>query len=352
VKKFRIQPHKCLFVLFATTLLVSGSARADTIPAPSSDNESSSAVHKDIAKSLSVDEKAQVQGRLVGELYATEQRSLYQRVYNDLDLLFGDKLPTPVACYQAATSNYIEDKWNAFAVSSGCDSAEALCMDNKIREDQATKEFQLLEKKDAGGNSALHKKQAILLYNVWPVAGYMLKTARQLSSLLNPDGQAFSFYKPVQSKFKLPNNASDTNDTTNLSNEEKKNILDEFNKYITSCHERKPAQWATVGTAITDNQAAADEVKLGAQNLLMVSVVTSQLPTNDRGYVGCLDRLRTVLPLDKKCSDRSCADAVPVDAKQDLMSELADLKMHQCDITYTREKSEKDRLLLNQKPNQ
>jgi hypothetical protein len=73
------------------------------------------------------DDNAQLERDRAADVNTTKMRAGEQRNLNDLMLLFGDKLPASKNCYQAAISNYIEDKWNAFAMSNGCASREVLC---------------------------------------------------------------------------------------------------------------------------------------------------------------------------------------------------------------------------------
>jgi len=295
-----------VIIILLGSALSTYSAAADT-PSPANDN----------ARILT-------EGDKVADVNATKMRAGYQRNINDLIVLFGDKLPVSQACYQAAISNYIEDMWNGFANSFGCASNNVLCTkDPKAMENLATS----LQKMGQDIHNDRERALGIIGANTWYIAAQIYTLLRQLHYQLDPEDEADTFAKVRHPE--MPKEAK------GMTEDEKKRQMDELKGYINSCDKRKPAAWSVVGVPFADNYLlTADAIKLGIQELLIEYLVTSQLPADDKGYVGCLHTLNSSKQAQVKCSDKACADTIPVDTKQDLTVQLGDLKSHQCEIGY------------------
>lgn len=253
-------------------------------------------------------------------------RAASQRTFNDLQILYGDKLSMTMTCYQAAVSAYVADEWQMIDASAQCMPGESLCDKSPDAEAKLTK---MLTDHNYDPANASAREWAVWHANLAIVEARLQAMTREITHRLDPDNDANSYL--VDRKV-LP-----APDLAGITDNEKQAWMDELDGYLKDCAQRRPRLWSGVGQEIPNWMLRAAPAELDMQLALINALAVHQLPAEDKSAVGCLSAFNAARAEASACDNFICADRVPVDSEKDLLAELADLKAHQCSPAYASE---------------
>jgi hypothetical protein len=221
---------------------------------------------------------------------AMKMRAWYRRDVDNIFLLYGDKLPVTMECYEVAISNYVEEKWASFEKSYGT----------------------------ASGTDT--KKS-------WPVLGAMYRLLRQFQYALDPEDEVNGFASKRETIAEIERKAQP------LTSQQKQNLEEELEHYVGNCHTLKPVAWTVPGNALTEGGSlTAVSIKLSLDALLTGYLVARQLPAENKGYIGCLYVWNEAERSRNLCKDKACADDVPMDDRNALTEKLEELRTQGCGL--------------------